>query len=171
MPVVVEPSALALVEAITNSADPSSTRVAVAATGEAALRGLPDTFAGWAHAWVRLRNRLAPRVSLGLAVDAFGPGDSVVPSRPSNATLDAWAATFGQFHAGLHARFDFILYVTAYGESGQLGPKYVCTPDDFARARRFVAGLVRVTGLRAMLDAVPVGNTLMRAMNNTMSVS
>lgn len=167
IPLVIEPSFLGLVEATTNSADPSSTPTAVAATGNADLRGLPDSFAGWAQAWVRLRNRYAPRVMLGLQLDAYGPGDQMLPARPSGPTVDAWAGTFGRFYAGLGARADFISYVTAYGEAGRRGPKYIATSDDFERVRRFLAGVVRATHLRVVLDSVPVGNTLMRAMNNT----
>jgi len=70
---------------------------AVASTGIPALRGLPNTAAGFAQAVLALRDRLAPRVIVGYPISIWGreghPPQSPVPTevdrmarRPSRST-------------------------------------------------------------------------------------
>lgn len=61
---VVDPSVPANVQA-TGGDDPGAIAAAVDSSGVSELHGLPDTFAGWAQAWVKLRDSLAPQVKLG----------------------------------------------------------------------------------------------------------
>ncbi len=55
---------------------------AVAATGVEGLDGLPDTFAGWAQAWLTLRDELAPQVRIGLTVSPWQVGNDFLPDLP-----------------------------------------------------------------------------------------
>jgi serine/threonine-protein kinase len=145
----------------------------VAASGQKDLAGLPNTFAGWAQAWIRLRDKYAPKVMLGLPLDAWGSGDYLVPfgKNYKDADIDNWASLFAQYYRTLGAHFDFVNYVVAYGEAGfltkQNGADYFAHPADFARLVRWVRDVTTDIKARVLLESVPVGNTVMAPENNT----
>ena len=136
-------------------------------------QGLPDTMAGLAQAVVRLRDRYAPNVLLGWHLSVWGTKVDIALSNPSNAVLDALAARSAAFYASLGARFDLTFSDPSdrdagfkqkiYGDGGASW----WTPGDFARDARFLAGFSRAAGQRIALWQIPLGNTLMRAMDNT----
>jgi hypothetical protein len=131
------------------------------------LRGLPNSFAGWAQAWVALRDSLAPQVQLGWSVDSYGVGDYLVPNRPTDPTLAQYKQALTDFYGRLGTEFDFIDYTVAYGDGAKIGSDYVARPGDITILQHWVADMVAATGLRVVLDSIPAGNTLMRAVNNT----
>ncbi len=136
------------------------------------LEGLPDDFAGFAQAWVALRDELAPAVQLGFPVDQYGPGDYLIPRRPSPDEIDGWTTNFGDFYATLGARFDYLAVAAAYGAAGKLDAldasvSHLATPEDHERLRRYVGGLVAATDTPAVLEDLPFGNTVEPVMNDT----
>ncbi|HVT22510.1 MAG TPA: hypothetical protein VHE57_14105, partial [Mycobacteriales bacterium] len=55
----------------------------------------------------------------------------------------------------------------AYGDGAKLGPKYVARPRDITILQHWAADMVAATHARVVLDSIPAGNTLMRAMTNS----
>ena len=144
----------------------------VASTGVADLAGLPDTVAGFAQAAVRLRDRYAPNVLIAYHVSIWGSGGDILYTKPPDAVVDALGARAAAFYQSLGASFDLAFLDPSDRDAGF---KQIRNGDgaawwsaaDYRRHARFVASFVSVTGKRAMLWQIPLGNTKMRAMNNT----
>ena len=156
----------------TVSSDAAKVKAAVASTGVADLAGLPDTFAGWSQAWVKLRDKYAKKVMLGYILEPWAAGDFLVPFGKNYTDGDVvnWAHGFSSYYATLGAKFDFIDYIVAYGEAGKLSTKTASnypTDKDFARLLSWVTNIAQGTKLRVVLGNVPIGNTVMAPMNNT----
>lgn len=147
--------------------DPTAVPAAVASSGVPALSGLPNTFAGWAQAWVELRNSYAPKLRLGWTVDAYGVGNDLIPGRPSDPVLGQYEQALRDFYSRLGTKFDYVDYVTAYGDGGKTGPAQMARAGDVTILQHWVSDMVAATHLRVVLDGIPVGNTLMRAEDNT----
>ena len=145
----------------------------VAATGLAELAGLPDNAAGFAQAIIRLRDRYAPGVLIAYHLSVWGTGTDILYAKPDDATVDALGSRAAAFTGSLDAAFDlafaeasdrdaaFKQYV--YGDRGASW----WSSADYARNLRFLTRFVAAAGLRVVIWQVPVGNTKMRAMNNT----
>ncbi|MCC7366474.1 MAG: hypothetical protein IT303_19105 [Dehalococcoidia bacterium] len=145
----------------------------VAATGVPELAGLPDTVAGFAQAVVRLRDQYAPNVKLGYHISVWGTGDDIQYSNPTDARVDALATRAANFYLSLGANFD-----VAFGEFtdrdaafkqyqyGDGGASW-WDASDFARHARFLAKFTSLANERVVLWQIPLGNTRMKAMNNT----
>ena len=145
----------------------------VSATGLPELHGLPNDAAGLAQAIVRLRNMLAPNVLLAYHLSVFGTGKDLLVDKPSPSEVDQLAARSARFYRSLHARFDVIFAEFTSRDAGygevvlhDHGASW-WHPADYERERRYLADVVRLTGKRVVLWQIPIGNTLMRAMNNT----
>jgi len=151
------------------SASPDATTIpfAVGSTGVAGLDGLPDTFAGWAQAWLTLRDELAPDVRIGITVSPWQIQNDFLPDLPSTGTVEEWAAAFGESYATLGARFDFLDNVMTYAEGGALGEAYVGDDHFFNRLLTWVSGISAATDTRVVLDNVPVGNSVYRSVDDT----
>src|SRR5205807_189197 len=73
-------------------------------TGNKDIADLPNTFGGFFQAWVRLRNLYAPKMLLGMSVDAFGLGPSGATlfssdgPRPPSGQIDQMTGSFGRFY-------------------------------------------------------------------------
>lgn len=151
------------------SASPDATTIpfAVAETGVEGLDGLPDTFAGWAQAWITLRDELAPQVRIGLTVSPWQINNDFIPDLPTEAQAAEWAASFGESYATLGARFDYLDNIMVYDEGGSRGEQYI--PDDrfFDRLLTWVEGISAATDTRVILDNVPVGNSVYRTLDNS----
>jgi hypothetical protein len=116
---------------------------------------------------VKLRDTLAPEVKLGWNLDAYGYGDYLIPNRPSDPTLTGYEQNLKDFYSRLGTRYDFIDYTVAYGDGGKTGPEQMATPADITILQHWVKDVVAATGDRVVLDSMPAGNTLMRAVDNT----
>jgi hypothetical protein len=147
--------------------DATSLPVSVAATGVEGLAGLPDTFAGWAQAWLALRDELAPDVRIGLTVSPWQVGDDFLPDLPTTAQVETWAAAFGESYATLGARFDFLDNIMTYAEAGTLGPRYLADDQFFERLLTWVGDISSATDTRVVLDNVPVGNSVYRTIDDS----
>jgi hypothetical protein len=145
----------------------------VGSSGFADVAGLPDNAAGLAQAVLRLRDRYAPNVLVAYHLSVWGTGNDIHYSKPSDATIDALAVRASAFYRSLGAPFDL-----AFGESTDRDAafkQYVYGDGgaawwdaaDYARNARFLSGFVSGSGKRVLLWQMPLGNTRMRAMNNT----
>jgi hypothetical protein len=137
------------------------------------VAGLPDNVAGFAQAIVRLRDRYAPNVLLGYHFSTWGSGTDIVYADPSDATVDSLGERTAGFEQSLDARFDIAFTDLSdrdaafkqfvYGDGGASW----YTPDDYRRSTVYIGAFARAAGLRVVLWQVPLGNTKMRAENNT----
>jgi hypothetical protein len=147
--------------------------VKVSETGIAELAGLPSNMSGFARAIAKLRDTYSPNVSLGYHISVWGTGNDIVLSNPSDATVDSLAARAAAFYNSLAANFDVAFaefsdrdsgfYQYVYGDGGQ----HWFDSEDFRRHARFLSGFSTAAAKRIVLWQVPLGNTKMRAQNNT----
>lgn len=153
--------------------DAARAPAAVSATGLAELAGLPDSVAGFAAAILRLRDALAPNVVVGYHLSTWGTGVDPLLAKPSDAEIDTLAARSAAFYRSLGARSDL-----AFAELGDRDAAFKefqqhdrgaswWAPADFARNARYLSAFSRATRLPLVEWQVPLGNTKMRAVDNT----
>jgi hypothetical protein len=145
----------------------------VASSGLSELAGLPNNFSGFARAIVRLRDTYASNVVLGYHVSVWGTGHDIALSNPSDATIDGLATRAVTYYQSLAANFDIAFgefsdrdsafYQYEYGDGGA----HWWDAEDFRRAARFLRGFSTGANKRIVMWQIPLGNTKMRAMNNT----
>jgi hypothetical protein len=126
----------------------------------------------FAQRWIGLRNALAPNVILAYHMSGWGTMHDVVYEDPPDATVRAYAAQSARFYLALHARFDvafedFSDRDAAFYEKVEGNPKTWFTPADFHRHLLYGATFVKLAGVRMVAWQIPLGNTLMRAMDDT----
>jgi hypothetical protein len=144
----------------------------VGSTGLPELAGMPDNIAGMARAIVKLRDSYAPNVTLGYHMSVWGTGEDFIYTDPSNAHIDTLATRAGNFYKSLGANFDVIFSEFTDRDAAfkqiQYGDAAAWWDSgDFARHVRFLTTFVSVAQKRVVLWQIPLGNTKMRAMNNT----
>jgi hypothetical protein len=169
----VEPDLWGYMQQAAQQDDASSVPAQVAGTGLPELQGLPNDASGVARAIVRLRNALAPNVLLGYHLSVFGTGKDLLHEKPPPAVVDELAARSAAFYHSLGARFDLIFSEFSNRNAGYSevvlhdhGASW-WGPEDYARNLRYLADVVRMTRRRVVIWQIPVGNTRMRAMDNT----
>jgi hypothetical protein len=128
--------------------------------------------AAFAEHWVALRDRYAPNVLLAYHLSIWGTGHDVNVTDPTDAQVRAYAATSAEFYIALHASFDlaFAEYSdrdAAWSVTFRHGGQAWYTPRDFHRHLLYMQTFIVHSGLRVALWQIPLGNTLMRAENNT----
>jgi hypothetical protein len=169
----VEPDLWGYVQQVASADNAASVAAKVGSTGVAELAGLPDSVAGLAQGIVRLRNQYAPNVLLGYHVSVWGTGVDISLSDPSDVQVDQLGNRAGAFYTSLGAHFDLAFgeysdrdsgFKQAYYGQGQAA---WWTADDFRRFARFINRFVSTSGKRMVLWQIPLGNTKMRAVNNT----
>jgi hypothetical protein len=126
----------------------------------------------FARQWVRLRDSLAPNVILAYHMSGWGTNHDVVYEDPSDSTVRAYARESARFYVALHAKFDvsfedFSDRDAGFHEKINGDPKAWFTPADFHRHLLYGATFVKLTGVRMAAWQIPLGNTLMRASDNT----
>ncbi len=170
----VEPDLWGYIEQATGTNDDATQIPAsVASSGDAALVDLPNTASGFARAIVRLRNQLAPNVLLAYHLSVWGTNWDIAYSNSPDAQVDALAGRAGAFYRSLGASVDLTFTDIAdrdasfkriiYGDGGASA----WDDADFVRYARFIAGYVAATAHRVVVWQIPLGNTKMRAMNDT----
>ncbi len=152
--------------------DGASVPAVVASSGLPELADLPNTAAGFAQAFIALRDRYAPGVQVAYHLSVWGTGKDILYSRPADATVDELADRAAAFYRSLGARFDLAFADPTdrdaafkqyqYGDRGRAW----WTAADYARNARFIGTFVAGSGRRVVLWQTPLGNTKMRAMNN-----
>jgi hypothetical protein len=126
----------------------------------------------FAQEFVRLRNELAPNVVLAYHMSGWGTKHDIVYEKPPAATVRAYAAKSAAFYRALHAHFDIAFEDFSDRDAGfyavqQGNPKTWFKPADFARHLLYAKTFVQLAGVRMVAWQIPLGNTVMRAMNNT----
>jgi hypothetical protein len=169
----VEPDFWGYMEQRASGDDAKTVPVKVSETGLPELAGLPSNMSGYARAIVKLRDTIAPNVILGYHISVWGTGNDIVLSNPNDATVDALAARAAAFYTSLAANFDILFsefsdrdaafYQYVYGDNGT----HWWDAEDFRRNARFLGGVSNATNKRIVMWQIPLGNTKMRAQNNT----
>jgi hypothetical protein len=169
----VEPDLWGYVEQHARHNDASTVPAAVASSGMPGLQRTPNTVAGFARAVLALRTRYAPHVIVGYHVSIWGTGKDIHGSHPSDTMVHWMAARAASFYRSLHARYDALFSELADRDAGYAevrdgkGAEPWWSSTDFAHLRLFLKDLHRTVRLPIVLWQIPLGNTLMRAMNNT----
>jgi hypothetical protein len=169
----VEPDLWGFLHQQSRSDDASASAILVGSTGQPDIADLPDNLAGFAQAVVRLRDRTAPNVMLAYHVSAWGTGTDLFLSNARDSIVDDVARRESLFYRSLGTEFDLIFSEVSdrdaafkqfiYGDRGRSW----WDADDFTRHVRFISRLVDLTGRRVVVWQIPLGNTRMRAMDNT----
>jgi hypothetical protein len=169
----VEPDLWGYVQQAADRNDAASIPAEVGSTSVDELNGLPNDVSGFARAIVRLRNRLAPNVLLGYHMSIWGTQIDISVSDPEPDEVDRLARKAASFYKSLHADFDI-----AFGEFddrdsgfnehvlGDGGASW-WKAHDFRRHVRFTRGFTAAADERMVLWQIPLGNTKMRAMNDS----
>lgn len=169
----VEPDAWGYAQRSATGDDARTVPAQVGSTGLPELAGLPDTVAGFAAAIVRLRDRYAPSVLLGYHVSVWGTGVDISHSDPPDGEVDALAARSVAFYRSLATSFDLLFFEFADRDAGYrqhvdgAGRDGWWDAEDFRRNPRYVARIAGALDRPAVMWQIPLGNTRMRAMDNT----
>jgi hypothetical protein len=173
MVVDIEPDLWGYIQQASSGDAGSSVPAAVASTNDADVAGLPNNADGFAQAFVKLRDKYAPKILLGYELSMWGTlTDPLSQNIPLNQ-IDALAARSTAFQKSLGASFDLVFTDPADRDAGY--DQYVngdggnswWDATDYARFDQYVGDFVRGTGRRMVLWQIPLGNTKMRAMNNS----
>jgi hypothetical protein len=169
----VEPDLWGYMEQRSTNGDAKSVSAKVSETGIPELAGLPSNVSGFARAVLKLRDAYAPNVFVGYHISVWGTGIDIALSDPPDATVDGLAAQAAAFYNSLAANIDIAFaefsdrdsgfYQYVYGDGGQSW----WDSEDFRRSTRFLGGFVAASGKRIVMWQIPLGNTRMRAQNNT----
>jgi hypothetical protein len=169
----VEPDLWGYIEQHALDDNAATVPVAVSASGDPELRGLSNNAAGLAQAFVRLRNRYAPNVLLAYALSDFGTGVDIATERPPPAEVEELGARSATFFGSLAANFDLVFSEFSNRDAAyrQLvdgeGPTVWWDATDYENNLRYLAQFVRLSGRRVVIWQIPLGNTIMRSMNDT----
>ena len=145
----------------------------VSETGVTGLQGLPSTVAGFARAVVTLRDTYAPNVTLAYHLSVWGTNFDIAISNPPDAQVDALGIRAANFYTSLGANFDLVF--TDIADRDAAFKQYVYgdggiswwDAEDFRRSARFLGKFSTTAGKRLVMWQLPLGNTRMRAQNNT----
>ncbi len=134
--------------------------------------GAIDLASAFAQEWVKLRDQLAPNVVLAYHMSGWGTKHDIVYEKPPDATVRAYAAQSAAFYRSLHAHFDIAFEDFSDRDAGfyakvENNPNTWFKPADFHRHLLYAQTFVRLAGVRMVAWQIPLGNTLMRAENNT----
>jgi hypothetical protein len=126
----------------------------------------------FAQKWIALRDELAPNVILAYHMSGWGTKHDIVYEKPPDATVRAYAARSAAFYNALHANFDIAFEDFSDRDAGfyakqENNPDTWFEPADFRRHLLYGATFVRLARVRMVAWQIPLGNTVMRAMNNT----
>ncbi len=169
----VEPDLWGYIEQAAPGDSGSTVPASVASSGFADVGGIANDATGFAKAFVHLRNLYAPNVILAYHLSGWGTKVDLHANAPTDAQTDALAARAATFYASLGAAFDVAFADIADRDagfrrviSGDGGAAWWSAPD-FARWGRFIGGFVATSGRRVVVWQIPLGNTTMRALDDT----
>jgi hypothetical protein len=128
--------------------------------------------AAYARKWIRLRDELAPNVLLAYHMSGWGTKHDIVYEDPPDAKVREYASESASFYRSLHATFDvafedFSDRDAGFYEKVEGNPNTWFQPADFHRHLLYGKTFVRLAGVRLAAWQIPLGNTLMRAMDDT----
>jgi hypothetical protein len=128
--------------------------------------------AAFAQRWVKLRNALAPNAILAYHMSGWGTKHDIVYEDPPEATVRSYATASARFYRSLHAKFDISFEDFSDRDAGFYdkingNANTWFSPADFHRHLLYGSTFVKLAGIRMVAWQIPLGNTVMRAMNNT----
>jgi hypothetical protein len=130
-----------------------------------------DLASAFAQQWVKLRDQLAQNVILAYHMSGWGTKHDIVYEKPSDATVRAYAAQSAAFYRSLHASFDIAFEDFSDRDAGFYtkngNPNTWFKSADFHRHLLYAQTFVKLARVRMVAWQIPLGNTLMRAENNT----
>ena len=130
-----------------------------------------DLATAFAQHWTKLRDQLAPNVVLAYHMSGWGTKHDIVYEKPSDATVRAYAAQSAAFYRALHTHFDIAFEDFSDRDAGFYtkngNPNTWFEPADFRRHLLYAQTFVKLAGVRMVAWQIPLGNTLMRAEDNT----
>lgn len=169
----VEPDFWGYMEQRSTGDDARTVPAKVSETGIALLAGLPSNVSGFARAVVKLRDNYAPNVVLGYHLSVWGTNVDIALQNPTDAQVDTLGSRAAAFYGSLGATFDIAFaefsdrdsafYQYVYGDAGRSW----WDAEDFRRSARFLGRFSAAANKRIVMWQIPLGNTRMRAMNNT----
>ena len=159
---------------------PASLAAQVGSSGFADVAGIPDTAQGFAWALLKLRDKYAPAVALGIHASLWASGpDLATDTRTSvdpNQVADATAAFLnasGVANNPYGSTFDLVFNDVAdhdaawYGDNSHWWDRNDVTVPNFARWLTFMTRMRADTNRPLVVWQVPVGNQYFLTMNNT----
>jgi hypothetical protein len=112
-------------------------------------------------------------VVLAYSLSLWGTKVDPIYQKPSDAQIDTLAGRSAAFYASLNASFDLVFAeftdrdaAFKQYQNGDGGASWWYA-DDFARNARYLGRFSALTRKRIVMWQIPLGNTKMRAMNNT----
>ena len=169
----IEPDLWGYIEQAATGDDATTVPASVASSGDDDLAGMSNTAKGFARAFVKLRDLYAPHVLLAYHVSVWGTMFDLHHSQTSDAQTDQLAAKAAAFYDSLNTDFDLAFVDLADRDSGFYEHQYGdggaswWNASDFPRYGRFIGGFAAATGEPMVVWQIPMGNTLMRATNDT----
>lgn len=166
----VEPDLWGYIEQRAHDDDARTVPASVASSGAPELAGLPDDATGFAQAIIRIRDRYAPNVLVAYHMSIWGTMHDILYEK--TADVDGLATRAAAFYASLGAKFDVAFTDgpdrdAAFRQIVLGNPDARYSADDYARHVRFLSTFVAKSHQRLVLWQIPLGNTKMRAMDNT----
>jgi hypothetical protein len=150
--------------------DPSVIPVSVDSSGFADAAGFPNNLPGFAQALVHLRDLYGSNAVLALHASHWGAGSDLILNQ---ADPIVHANRTGGFFNALGANFELLFHDPSdrdagfkqaiYGDGGASW----WDNSDFDRYRTYLGRMWAVTGRRAILWQLPIGNTVMKTCDNT----
>jgi hypothetical protein len=169
----VEPDFWGYMEQRAASDNAATVPAKIAETDMPQLAGLPGNVSGFARAIVALRDAYAPNVILGYHISVWGTNIDIALSNPPDAMVDTLGTRAAAFYSSLGANFDIAFaefsdrdsafYQFVYGDGGRAW----WDAEDFRRNVRFLGKFSSLAGKRIVMWQIPLGNTRMRAVNNS----
>ena len=143
----------------------------VSETGIGALQGLPSTVAGFALAVVKLRDTYAPNVTLAYHLSVWGT-NFASRSEPPDAR---WTRSASAPRTSAVARRELRSRLTDIADRDAAFKQFIYgdggiswwDAEDFRRSARFLGKFSTTAGKRLVMWQLPLGNTRMRAQDNT----
>jgi len=168
----VEPDLWGYLEQLATNNNAATVPAKVSETGLSELAGLPSNVSGFARAIIKLRDTYAPNVMVAYHISVWGTGTDIALSNPSDATVDALGAKAAAFYNSLGANFDVAFGEFSDRDSGFYqyvygNPNAWWDSEDFRRNVRFLGDFSTAASKRIVMWQIPLGNTKMRAQNNT----
>src|SRR5690606_32752932 len=115
----------------------------------------------------------APNVILGYHLSPWASGEDFLYSDPSDSRVQELGRQAAAFYRSLGVAFDIAFTDIADRDAGfrehQVGDRGASwmNGDDYRRSAAYIESFVGHAGVRAVLWQLPLGNTRMRAVNNT----
>ena len=169
----IEPDLWGYIEQASSGDNGAGVPAAVTSSGAADVAGLADDAAGFAKAFAKLRDKYAPNVLLGYELSMWGTLTDPLSQNVPLSAIPGLAARSATFEQSLGASFDLVFTDPADRDAGfdqyinGDGGRSWWDATDYDRFNAYVGDFVRGVGLRMVLWQIPLGNTKMRAVNNT----